>query len=712
MRLLVAVLIVLSGCQPDPLGRSETSVIGVREIFVSSDGEKIGFSYRGRVWMAPLKGGVAWPVSPGDGFERRAVLSSDGRFLLFQRENEQGVQYVVTDLTTYKETVLSPGRRWDRDDYDMPDKAQELLKVYRFARGDRRIIASSIGRSGTPPEAVSVDLFNRSKMSVVPSELTTAVSNDGLFALAARNGLNPALLSNYQVPRNTIDIARLTRGRLVLKDLRDGSEREIFSSDDRAVGNPQVSADGRYAYVILRGGGIEEITAFDLFDNTFRTLYSGVLADREFVLLPDDTSMLLLENGRLFRVNLESFTKRPIRLSVEETDNDRPNVAVMFTGATVFVGNSNTSIPGLDVLVVNGRIEGVGSNLSSLPFANSAEVVDANGLFLMAGLVDAHAHVSMQSVFRLPDILQSGITSVIDPGASYVRKTERLEAIQEAIVDGPHIYSFSDLIMGVGSTVTVSSYAAFVVDTNVARQLTRRYKSLGYVGMKLYSTVGPKVAKTVIEQAHREGLLVIGHLGSTTWTEAVEAQIDSLTHMMPFLCAEAFESAGNRFRSFSQPDRQCLSELFDLMAIQGTTFDPNIVKHSPFLTSSPKYETVKSQYPDYPYEAEYVTHADILLDAISRGVNVVIGRDEWDHSLVFEMEAYEAIGVPRSLILQMATRNSAEFLGQANEFGTIEVGKRADLIVVDGNPLKDIGSLRSIVIVMKDGKIVANRLGR
>ena len=103
-------------------------------------------------------------------------------------------------------------------------------------------------------------------------------------------------------------------------------------------------------------------------------------------------------------------------------------------------------------------------------------------------------------------------------------------------------------------------------------------------------------------------------------------------------------------------------------------------------------------------------HAGILKDAISRGVNIVIGRDEWDHSMIFEMEAYEATGVPRYQILKMATVNSAEFLNEAGSFGTVEIGKRADLIIVDGNPLESIGDLRSISMVIKEGEIVVDRL--
>ncbi len=592
----------------------------------------------------------------------------------------------------------------------MPAEAGRLLRVFRFGPNDRSVIAGVLNSNGGQPEAVSVDIFDRSVAPVDRAQLTTAVSNDQTLALSAKNGIDPGLLKDAPPPQNTVDVVKLSRGRLVLTNLLDHSKKQLLSSTNEAVSSPQFSADGKSAYAMLRSGGIEKLVEFRLSDSTPKTLYSGILANREFVVNSDGVSMVLLEDGKFFRFDQNTNTKTAIPVFTQPVADDRPQTPVYITGASVFVGNGDSVLHDHDVLITNGRIEEVGDDLSSHPMVKGAHAIDAGGRFLMAGLVDAHAHVSLQDVFRLPDIVRSGITSVIDPGAAYVRKTERLEAIDLGIVDGPNVYSFSDLVMGVGSTVTLSSYASFIEDRDVSRELTSRYARLGYAGMKIYSTASPEVSRAIIKQAHDEGLLVIGHLGSTTWIEAVEAGIDSLTHMMPFLCDSRFESAGNRFRSFSPPDRECLSTLFDQMALNGTTFDPNIVKHSPFLTSSPKYKAVKSRHPGYPYRAEYVAHSDVLLDAISREVNVVIGRDEWDHSLVFEMEAYEAIGVPRFQILQMVTRNAAVFLKEEDDFGTVEAGKRADLIVVDGDPLERIGSLRDIVLVMKRGQLVVDRL--
>jgi imidazolonepropionase-like amidohydrolase len=90
--------------------------------------------------------------------------------------------------------------------------------------------------------------------------------------------------------------------------------------------------------------------------------------------------------------------------------------------------------------------------------------------------------------------------------------------------------------------------------------------------------------------------------------------------------------------------------------------------------------------------------------AQQKGVFLLAGTD--DGSLFDELDAYDSVGVPNAAILQAATVNGAKWLGKDAEFGTLAVGRRADLIIVDGDPLKTIGDIRKIDIVVKDGRIV------
>jgi imidazolonepropionase-like amidohydrolase len=96
--------------------------------------------------------------------------------------------------------------------------------------------------------------------------------------------------------------------------------------------------------------------------------------------------------------------------------------------------------------------------------------------------------------------------------------------------------------------------------------------------------------------------------------------------------------------------------------------------------------------------------SQFVKQAVDAGVPLLAGTD--DGSLFDEMEAYEHAGVPRQTIIQAATANGASWLGKQGDFGTIQLGKRADLIFVTGDPLESIKNLRNITLVIKDGQIV------
>jgi len=86
------------------------------------------------------------------------------------------------------------------------------------------------------------------------------------------------------------------------------------------------------------------------------------------------------------------------------------------------------------------------------------------------------------------------------------------------------------------------------------------------------------------------------------------------------------------------------------------------------------------------------------------GVLILAGTDNMN--LFNELESYAEAGIPNAAILQAATINGAKWLGKETDFGTIEAGKRAHIILVDGDPLKDIKEIRNISVVIKDGHIV------
>ena len=202
--------------------------------------------------------------------------------------------------------------------------------------------------------------------------------------------------------------------------------------------------------------------------------------------------------------------------------------------------------------------------------------------------------------------------------------------------------------------------------------------------------------EAVTDIAHRLGVLVTAHSGSPSATrDAIEAGVDGIEHGY-----------------FLTP------EVFGLMKEAGTWYVPTILVSQP--ATLPFFKRIGS--PDWylaRVEAVGKRHWEALRSAISQGVRIALGTDQLPHepndgtiATVREAEYYVEAGMTPLQALRSATIEPATMLGVSDELGSIEPGKLADLILLDGDPTRDISALRSIRLVVKGGEVVRNDIGR
>ena len=143
-----------------------------------------------------------------------------------------------------------------------------------------------------------------------------------------------------------------------------------------------------------------------------------------------------------------------------------------------------------------------------------------------------------------------------------------------------------------------------------------------------------------------------------------------------------------------------MTALIERLAETGTAIDPTLFVHrrQPSLRTAVSLESFDRARDGYEGMKAFVRRA------VEAGVPLLAGTD--GGRLNNELEVYEEAGVPRARILEAATINGARWIGAGDEFGTVEVGKRANLLLVDGDPLTDIRALRDVELVLKDGVVV------
>jgi imidazolonepropionase-like amidohydrolase len=379
--------------------------------------------------------------------------------------------------------------------------------------------------------------------------------------------------------------------------------------------------------------------------------------------------------------------------------------AIAVTGGTILDMTARKPIIDGTVVVIDGRITAVGPS-GRVAVPPGATIVNAAGKTVMPGLWDMHAH--FEQVEWGPIYLAAGVTTIRDVG----NELEFIVAVRDAVAAGrgigPRIL-LAGIIDGPGPNGLGAIRAA---SPDEARRRVQRYHDAGFVQIKIYSSVAPDVLRAVATEAHRLGMTVTGHVpeGMNAFA-AIDAGLDQINHAQ-YLTAVA-DSGPERLIAALRQHKTVIDPtlaLYELLARSTTqpieSFEPGIKKVARELEtplggfgSSPEVAPMRRRQFD-----EEVALVGKLHRA---GIPIVAGTDQSvpGHSLHRELELYVRAGFSPLEALQAATIVPARAMRAESDSGTIEPGKRGDLIVLDGNPLDDIHNTRRIFRVVTGGRV-------
>lgn len=416
---------------------------------------------------------------------------------------------------------------------------------------------------------------------------------------------------------------------------------------------------------------------------------------------------------------------------------------VVIRGARLFDPETG-EVHGRTTIVVEGeRVAAVGSD-DTIAVPEGAEVIDAAGKMAIPGLWDVHAHLrNPASQNQISDRggellhLAAGVTSVRDVGSHVGSLVALRAAIEAGEAVGPRIV-VAGFLYDTTWTDVIENPVATVEE---ARALVDGYAALGFSQIKLHILSGSALVHAAIAQAKQHGMRVTGHLPyDMTSREAIEAGYDEMMHIwwmvwtIPWTNEESL-AAGETFESWHQvfaalpPGSQPVREYVALLAKRDIAVDPTI---GYFVSESTPPEFVVdvvdrlpaavARYLQHkPWQPTYFPRSPLaraareravdnllrLLPALHEvGVPILPGTDTWPgFGLYYELERYAEAGIPAPEVLTLATLGAAREMGRADDLGTIEPGKLADLILVDGDPTADIRDIRRVVTVVKGGTV-------
>jgi len=397
-------------------------------------------------------------------------------------------------------------------------------------------------------------------------------------------------------------------------------------------------------------------------------------------------------------------------------------------GATLIDGTASSPVLDSVVIVDNGRIVSVGTRASSR-IPRGATVFDASGKTLLPGLWDMHAHFEQVEWGAI--YLAAGVTTARDVG----NELEFIVAVRNALREGrglgPQL-----LLAGVVDGNGPTALGVERVDSRAdAERWVAEYKKAGFEQMKIYSSVKLEEVKAVSDAAHRAGMTVTGHIpNGMDIFQGVDAGMDQVNHVEYLLTplpphAPPGASRDERLQALASVDvngPEAAREI-EFLKQHNTVVDPTLALYEwlyhpvdqPVSTFEPGVAGVA------PELAQPLNSAGVSADAAAvmhriftnevamigalhkAGVRVVAGTDQAipGHSLHREIELYVQAGFTPLEAIQAATSVPAQVMGLDKDVGTVEVNKRADLIVLDANPLDDIHNIRTVEFVVANGVI-------
>ena len=669
-------------------------VKGIMGPVVSPDGKKIVFTALGNLWVLNIGNPVPIQVTHNAYVNMHAAWSPDSKQIVFISDRSGSFDLWVRDLSNASDLQLTNTPQnetyptWSPDGKSIAFFQAEgnslssgsSLNLVEVANGDVKKIHASVTTPSQP--------------SWSPDGQRIIISAMVPYSSRFREGVNKFLIISL-----------------------DGSPDKLFSPVEgrtlgtRSKNGPVWSPDGRFLAYVQDGvlwilpvtpsgeiaGPVQRLTN-ELSDNPSWTA--------------DSRSIVFLSADKLKRVYLSQGQQDFIPLELTWKPQQPTGVRKVVHAGKLFDGVNNMYRNNVDVIIEGNRIKEI------IPHADhgTAEVIDASAQTVIPGMFDMHAHQSeMEGEKTGRGWLAFGITSVREPGSDPYDAVARKELWSSGVRPGPREFFTGFLQDGnrVYYNIANSNSAA-----SAELELSRA-KALDYDFMKTYVRMPDDLQKRFTEFSHQHGIPIASHeiYPSTSYG------VDAIEHI------------GATSRRGYSPVRSAIGrsyqDVLDLITSSRIRITPTAALYGGFNIMTQQYPTL-FQNPQYiaiypetyraTYEASVKTmqadlapshamlsgYATTLKKLVAAGNHFTAGTDApfmpYGLSIQLEIQTYvEILGLSPFTALQSATLWAAESVGVDKDLGSLESGKLADLVIVDGDPLKNIKDALNVKMVMKNG---------
>jgi hypothetical protein len=413
-----------------------------------------------------------------------------------------------------------------------------------------------------------------------------------------------------------------------------------------------------------------------------------------------------------------------------------PPHRMVVRGGTLIDGTGAPPRPNSAILIEGDRIRQV--DAAAADAAGAATVIDASGKFILPGLIDSHAHYNGWEAALYP---YWGVTTIFDLGNLTEWIVAQRAAIASGRIPGARLFTTGNHINGPprpGEPILAADFAGWihiVTDRETTLQALETLRSHGVNALKIHYRLNDESLRTILEFSATHDLPIVGHVVSAR--EAAKVGIRFIEHMDPIVHDTTVDPDHPRERDM-QPGR--FGELIGTLVDRKVYVNPTLLytaqaisRHRdaflsqdrellPKLTSVPEFlkerwidrytvdeATAQDERANFEkvslFLRQFVQRGGLLLSGSNAGRAMQPGR-----SLHREMRLLAEAGVPPMEIIKATTGHAARFYGMERDLGTVEPGRKADLLILDADPLADIGNTERIAYVVMDGRLVKRTL--
>lgn len=668
-------------------------VKGIKGLNVSPDGQKYLFTAFSDIYVLEDGNSIPMPLIESPFICSDPVWSPDGKKIAYLTDKSGNMNLWLYDIASSKSTQIL---KLD-EDINYPSWSPDGKKIAFYLADPRNIwgkgTLQAIDIATKEVEKLHEALFVPSQPSWSPDGEIIALSALDVYSSRFREGIN----------------------KILLVSLKDKSEKFISPVEQRSLGmraknGPLWSPNGKWMTYVMDG-----LLWIINVDKKGNIVGPPVRLTNELAEVPswtaDSKSIVYLATDKIKKVNIEDMSIKDVPMDFT-WDYSQPSTKTIIHAGKVFDGISKNYLTDVDIIIDKNRIEAITKHKEG----REGKLIDASNKTVIPGLFEMHTHQHAMVGEKLGRLwLSYGITSLRETGSDPYDAIERKESWNTGKLTGPREFFTGGLTDGTriyyGLANSIQSSAQLDLELD-------RAVNLEYDLIKTYVRMPDILQRKITAFAHKNGIPVSSHEIFPAMRYAVDA-VEHIGGTSRRGYSPKISKMNHTYEDVIQLLVKSQMNITPTASLQGG-FYTMVSKYSWYLENKQLLYFYGNEYADnlqartsqittmFPgYLSNFSNIQNTLKKLIERGASVTAGTDSpfipYGYSLHSELHSWVDAGISPYVTLKAATIGAAKAVGVSKDLGSIEKGKLADLVIVNGDPLSEITDALNVEFVIKNG---------